>query len=332
MYFNENKEEKIKKLKEWGMYTPTNDVIFKYLFGREQNKKLLEGLIKAFLDLEVEIQEVQEESTIPSSYIGGKEFRLDILAKTKEGMMIDIEVQNKDYKEMPKRMVLYPSRIESNELKRGEEYGEVKRVISMWIFKEYFDLTKEDEEYVTTWNWREKSSQKVLTDEQEIDIVELGKIKKYMEEGKISPKSNIGMWTRFLLNPGEIGEEDMKENETISTAKQEYEKSMKSEPLLDDAFYFALKRWEDAAIKKEMRETGLAEGLAEGRAEGKAQGIIEGRAEGLAKGRTEGRAEGERKNKIETAKKMLAKGKQLNEIMEFTELTEEELKNIDNLE
>ena len=120
----------------------------------------------------------------------------------------------------------------------------------------------------------------------------------------------------------------MKENETISTAKQEYEKSMKSEPLLDDAFYFALKRWEDAAIKREMRETGLAEG----RAEGKAQGIIEGRAEGLAKGRTEGRAEGERKNKIETAKKMLAKGKQLDEIMEFTELTEEELKNIDNLE
>ena len=119
------------------------------------------------------------------------------------------------------------------------------------------------------------------------------------------------MWTRFLLNPGEIGEEDMKENETISTAKQEYEKSMKSEPLLDDAFYFALKRWEDAAIKKEMRETGLAEGLAEGRAEGK--------------------AEGERKTKIEMAKKMLAKGKPLDEIMEFTELTKEEIENIDVL-
>ena len=332
MYYRENKEEKIKKLKEWGMYTPTNDVIFKYLFGREQNKKLLEGLIKAFLDLEVEIQDVQEESTMPSSYIGGKEFRLDILAKTKEGMMIDIEVQNKDYKEMPKRMILYPSRIESNELKKGEEYGEVKRVISMWIFKEYFDLTKEDEEYITTWNWREKSSQKVLTDEQEIDIVELGKIKKYMEEGKISPKSNIGMWTRFLLNPGEIGEEDMKENETISTAKQEYEKSMKSEPLLDDAFYFALKRWEDAAIKKEIRETGLAEGRAEGKAQGIIEGRAEGRAEGLAKGRVEGRAEGERKKQIEMAKKLLENNIAKEIILSTTGLTEEELNNIDNLE
>ena len=304
MYYRENKEEKIEKLKEWGMYTPTNDVIFKYLFGREQNKKLLEGLIKAFLGMEVEIRVVQEESTMPSSYIGGKEFRLDILAKTKEGMLIDIEVQNKDYKEMPKRMVSYPSRIESNELKKGEEYSKVQKVISMWIFKEYFNLTKEDKEYITTWNWREKSSQKVLTDEQEIDIVELGKIKKYMEEGKISPKSEVGMWTRFLLNPGEIGEEDMEENETIKTAKQEYEKSTQSEPLLDDAFYFALNRWEDEAIKREERETGRAEGL----------------------------AEGERKTKIEMAKKLLENNIAKEIILSTTGLTEEELKNIDNLE
>ena len=145
----------------------------------------------------------------------------------------------------------------------------------------------------------------------EIDIVELGKIKKYMEEGKISPKSEIGMWTRFLLNPGEIGEEDMKENETISTAKEEYEKSMKSEPLLDDAFYFALKRWEDAAIKREERETGRAEGLKEG----KAEGLVEG----------------ERKKQIEMAKKMLKNGECIEKIKEYTELTEEEIKNIDVL-
>ena len=308
MYYRENKEEKIEKLKEWGMYTPTNDVIFKYLFGREQNKKLLEGLIKAFLGMEVEIREVQEESTMPSSYIGGKEFRLDILAKTKEGMLIDIEVQTQDYKEIADRLALYPSRMGSNELKKGEEYKKVKRVISMWIFKEYFELTKEDEEYITTWNWREKSSQKVLTDKLEIDIVELGKIKKYMEEGKISPKSEIGMWTRFLLNPGEIGEEDMKENETIKTAKQEYEKSTQSEPLLDDAFYFALNRWEDAAIKREERETGRAEGL------------------------KKGKAEGERKTKIEMAKKLLENNIAKEIILSTTGLTEEELKNIDNLE
>ena len=103
----------------------------------------------------------------------------------------------------------------------------------------------------------------------------------------------------------------MKENETISTAKQEYEKSTKSEPLLDDAFYFALKRWEDEAIKREMRETGLAEGRAEGR--------------------TEGKQEGERQKQIEIAKKMKEKKIPEEQIMEITGLTKEELNNIENL-
>ena len=41
---------------------------------------------------------------------------------------------------------------------------------------------------------------------------------------------------------------------------------------------------------------------------------------------------GERKNKIEMAKKMLEKGKSIEEIMEFTELSKEEIENIENLE
>ena len=86
---------------------------------------------------------------------------------------------------------------------------------------------------------------------------------------------------------------------------------MKSEPLLDDAFYFALKRWEDAAIKREMRETSLAEGRAEGRAEGK--------------------QEGERQKQIEIAKKMKEKKIPEEQIMEITGLTKEELNNIENL-
>ena len=323
-----NQETKIRKLKEWGMYTPINDVIFKHLFGKTQNKKLLEGLIKAFLNFEVEIQEIQEESSMLSSYIGGKEFRVDVLAKTKEGIMVDIEVQTKDYKDIADRIALYPSRMGSNELEKGEEYKEVKQVISMWIFKNEFDLIKEDEKYITKWKWREESSQKVLTNKLEIDIVELGKIKKYMEEGKISPKSEIGMWTRFLLNPEEIGEEEMKENETINSAKQEYEKTMKSEPLLDDAFYFALKRWEDAAIKREARETGLAEGKAQGLAEGRAEGRVEGRAEGEVKGKEKGAKE----KQIEIAKKLLENNIAKEIILSTTGLTEEEFKNIENLE
>ena len=86
--------------------------------------------------------------------------------------------------------------------------------------------------------------------------------------------------------------------------------------MLDDAFYFALNRWEDAAIKREERETGR----------------IEGRAEGRAEGLKKGRAEGERKKQIEMAKKLLENNIAQEIILSTTGLTEEELENIDNLE
>ena len=51
-------------------------------------------------------------------------------------------------------------------------------------------------------------------------------------------------------------------------------------------------------------------------------------AESRAKGREQGMAEGERKKAIEMAKKMLLKNKPINEIIEFTELPEDEIKKI----
>ena len=84
---------------------------------------------------------------------------------------------------------------------------------------------------------------------------------------------------------------------------------------------------EDA--REEGRAMGLAEGLAEGRAEGRQEGLAEGRAEGrqegLAEGRAEGRQEGSTKKAKKIAQKMLKANKPLEEIMEFTELSMDEL-------
>ena len=60
-----------------------------------------------------------------------------------------------------------------------------------------------------------------------------------------------------------------------------------------------------------------------------AQKIIDARDEGLAIGKEEGIEEGRREQQIEMAKKMLEKNKPIEEIMEFTELTKEEIENIE---
>ena len=75
-----------------------------------------------------------------------------------------------------------------------------------------------------------------------------------------------------------------------------------------------------ASQLKAEKEEARAEGLAEGRAEGIAQGLAEGRAEGIAEGLAEG--------KISMAKKMKADGVDINTIIKYTELTNEEIERL----
>lgn len=70
-------------------------------------------------------------------------------------------------------------------------------------------------------------------------------------------------------------------------------------------------------------EKGLQEGRQKGLLEGRLEGIQEGRQEGRLEGRLEGRQEGKENSLLELISKKLAKGKQLAQIAEELETTEE---------
>ncbi|MCB1324571.1 MAG: Rpn family recombination-promoting nuclease/putative transposase [Leptospiraceae bacterium] len=59
--------------------------------------------------------------------------------------------------------------------------------------------------------------------------------------------------------------------------------------------------------------------------EGKSKGRVEGRAEGEAEGMRKGEAEGARKAKLETARAMLARGMDMETVLEITGLDRESL-------
>ena len=81
---------------------------------------------------------------------------------------------------------------------------------------------------------------------------------------------------------------------------------------------------------KEAREKALVEGRAEGRAEGRVEGRVEGRGEGRAEGIEHGIqlgvAQGKKKGKLETAKRMLERGISKEDILAFTDLSEEDMR------
>ena len=90
-----------------------------------------------------------------------------------------------------------------------------------------------------------------------------------------------------------------------------------------------LAHMDNLRVQKDVLDTakleGLTEGRAEGRAEGHAEGLAEGRAEGLAEGLAEGIEKGIAKEKIAIAKNMKSAGLDVQSIMQFTGLTQEQI-------
>ena len=91
--------------------------------------------------------------------------------------------------------------------------------------------------------------------------------------------------------------------------------------------YRDIKNSLDSAEEKGRAE-GLAAGRAEGLAAGRAEGLATGRAEGLAAGRAEGLAAGRAEEKTSVAKKLLALGVPIKHIAEATNLTIDEIEEL----
>ena len=78
---------------------------------------VLERLLKINID-HIERQELQKEI---KPYYQSKYIKLDVYVKN-EDKVYDIEIQNEDMDELPKRVRYYQSMIDSNELLKGMEY------------------------------------------------------------------------------------------------------------------------------------------------------------------------------------------------------------------
>ena len=80
---------------------------------------------------------------------------------------------------------------------------------------------------------------------------------------------------------------------------------------------------------RERMDAQFSAGKREGVIEGKREGVIEGKREGIIEGKKEGNKEGRRNQGIETAERMLAKGKyDFDEISELTGIPVEEVKRL----
>lgn len=268
---------------------PTNDLLFKRIYGKEGSEKITEDFIKAFLGLDVIIEKLQDSKTLDINSIDKKAGVLDVLVTNKDGTKINLEMQVGNYTNVEERFCFYGFELFTEQFQKGVQYNEASKTIGVLILKGDYSKYKGYEDYILSWKLREeKYHDLILTDKLELCIISLEKIKKKVVNGEISDKDKIAIWTKFLLTPQALKEEEMNENKEVKEAYDKYNEMIDDVEVRRAAF----KRQLDIMEKHAAKQDGINE------------------------------------TRKEIAKNMLEANEPIDKIIKFTGLTKEEIEKL----
>ena len=263
-------------IKDLNTFLPTNDYVFKRIFGHVGNEIITQGLLNAILDTKVKKVDLDKNTILEQDIFDDKIGILDVKATLNDNVVCNIEMQMVNQTNIDRRLMFYWSEIYTSTIKQGNKYSALKKTIEILIANFEIKNLKLLPKGYTMWQLREKDFSKiVLTEVCEIHIIELPKWKKLVKNGQLEEK-DLEKWTRFLLTPEELEEIDMENDEAIKKAKEEFETLKQNEK----EQYLAELRMKHILDTNNMKKTGYRIGMEEGRKEGRKVGREEGRKEG----------------------------------------------------
>ena len=125
-----------------------NDIIFKAFFARKGNEEFLVDFLKALLKIDINKIVIKEEVGLQQLSTQEKGGRLDIQAILNDGVIVNIELQIQNERNIRERTTIYSSKVLAREVSRGTKYEDVKQVIMVNIldyellgFEEYISET-----------------------------------------------------------------------------------------------------------------------------------------------------------------------------------------------
>ena len=279
------------------------DFVFKHLFttDRISLNSLLSYILYPDKSNSIEVIEILSTENSPTSHDAKNSF-LDLKVRDKENTIFQIELQVAQQASYIKRSLYYASTLIHNQLNSGESYFKLSPVIQINIL-DFLIFPNQ-----TILNWfllKERTDPElVLTEDLQMIYIELPKFKKSTLE---ELDSGIDIWLYVLKHSQTLTQEDtMKLKNKL--------------PDLQNAFG-ALELYATDPEKQRQLEERLRsdENFAYEMAAKYELGIEEGIEKGIEKGKLE--------NKLETARKMLKKGEPIQKILEYSNLSMDDLKN-----
>lgn len=250
---------------------PTNDYVFKRIFGRTGNEDITKVLISAIIGQKVRKVELNDSPILDKDLKHDKVGVLDVKANLDGGKICNIEMQVTEQEDIEKRIMFYWSKLYFSQIKEGDQYEGLHKTIVILIAKFELDSIKEIGNFHTKWNIREeKFSKTILTDVLEVHIIELPKLMRQLKNNEISKKDKVALWSVFIMHPERIGEKEMSEDSFVKRAKEELTKIQQDER----ERYLAEQRLIQIREKKAIEAFGYDKGKKEGNKEVKHEVVI----------------------------------------------------------
>jgi len=319
LHYNKTMKENTIKL-----FIPAkSDVIFKIIFGDELNKLFLIMFLEAVLDLEFD-EYTDIQIVDPHLKRKGKDDKfgiLDVKIRTKTGKIINIEIQLQVTPEMRERIVYYGAKLITEQLQSGDEYALIRKTISILITGDIF--LREHSKYHDVFKLYSQLTGTEFTDILEIHTLELSKLPRETDG------SDLWAWLEFMNAESEEELMVLREKEPKLRAAVEKLLEINRDPDMR-ALYDAREkeRRDNKARERYAMQRGKSEGIAEGKVLGIAEGIERGKLEGIMEGIGRGKAEGERANGILVARRAIAMGMSVEDIVRLTGISSDELEGL----
>ena len=251
---------------------PKNDFVFKKLFA--QAPALLAELINAVRSTAPPVQVLQVlNPTITPEELTGKFIVLDVLAEDEAGRRYNIEMQARRDPDWRARAIYYLARLLAQQLNRGDDYTRLRSVIGIYLLD--FDLNEGlHAQRQAVWRYKlcdQLGSESVLSDEVELNFIELRKADRLAEAGaQPGVGAALAAWVTFLEHWHEEARMAQIEYSPVQQALCRVRELSADEEAQRLAFVRERAERDERSAMRGAREEGREEGERKGKLEGQA--------------------------------------------------------------
>ena len=193
-----NEEFLFENLNEYN-YNPLNDVLFKFIFGKEERKQITIDFLNAVLNpsLGHMIQDLQFSNTEMSpEHDHDKLTRLDVACVLDSGEQVDVEVQVANEKNMARRTLYYWAQMYLMSLPAGKTYRNLKPCITINLVN--FTFLPQEEPHAVYGVYNPVNGHQ-LTKDLSIHFLEIPKYAKQKKK-PIAKMSKMERWLAYFAN------------------------------------------------------------------------------------------------------------------------------------